>query len=335
MADRLEDEVFLRFSAPEQLHSDQGRQFESQLIQEVCKLLHITKTRTTSYHPQSDGLVEQFNRTILAMLATCAKSNPLDWEKHVRKVCMAYNRSVQASTGYTPFYLMFGRQARLPADVIYGTANTAEQSVTDYARTLRRKMENAFILAREHSLKQHHKQKELYDRKVHGKPFEKGDYIWLNSPMGRRGTSKKLHHPWTGPFKVLKRISDSTYRIQQLEGRKHRKIVHFDRLKLCPNNIRLEDSDGGLPSQDPNGLPSPLVSDHVLPIGHKLELLDVDQLCRHKLIRMIPLHWQHQLIHTQEGIQGETTVCPTDTMTLCHCTTFWIICDCFEKRGVM
>ena len=144
---------------------------------------------------------------MLAMLATCAKSNPLDWEKHVRKVCMAYNSSVQASTGYTPFYLMFGRQARLPADVIYGTANTAEQSVTDYARTLRRKMENAFILAREHSLKPHHRQKELYDRKVHGKPFEKGDYVWLNSPMGRRGTSKKLHHPWTGPFKVLTRIS--------------------------------------------------------------------------------------------------------------------------------
>ena len=59
-----------------------------------------------------------------------------------------------------------------------------------------------------------------------------------------------------------------------MEGRKHRKIVHFDRLKLCPNNIRLKDSGGGLPSQEPNGLPPPSVSDRVLPIGHKLELLD-------------------------------------------------------------
>ena len=105
VAEKLVDEIFLRFSAPEQLHSDQGRQFESQLMAEVCKLLQIHKTRTTPYHPQSDDLVERFNRTMLAMLSTCAKDNPLDWERHVRKVCMAYNTSVQASTGYTPFFL--------------------------------------------------------------------------------------------------------------------------------------------------------------------------------------------------------------------------------------
>ena len=108
IAEKLVDEVFLRFSTPEQLHSDQGRQFESQLLSEVCKLMHIHKTRTTPYYPQSDGLVERFNRDMLAVLATCAKDNPLDWEKHVRKVCIAYNTSVQMSTGYTPFFLMFG-----------------------------------------------------------------------------------------------------------------------------------------------------------------------------------------------------------------------------------
>ena len=83
-------------------------------MSEVCKLLHIHKTRTTPYHPQCDGLVERFNRTLLNMLATCASDHPFDWEKYIRKVCMAYNSSVQATTGYTPFYLMFGRQARLP-----------------------------------------------------------------------------------------------------------------------------------------------------------------------------------------------------------------------------
>ena len=226
VADKLVDEVFLRFSAPEQLHSDQGRQFESQLIQEMCKLLHISKTRTTPYHPQSDGLVERFNRILLAMLATCAKSNPLDWEKHVRKVCMAYNSSVQASTGYTPFYLMFGRQARLPADVIYGAPNITEQSqsVSDYARTLKGRMEDAFTLARQHSLKQHHRQKELYERKVHGKPFEKGEYVWLNSPMGQTGTSRKLHHPWTGPFKVLKEYLISPTGSRSWEGENIRRL---------------------------------------------------------------------------------------------------------------
>ena len=74
----LVNEMFFRFSPPEQLHSDQGRQFESELLAEVCKLLHIHKTRTTPYHPQSDGLVERFNRTRLTMLATSVQKHPFE-----------------------------------------------------------------------------------------------------------------------------------------------------------------------------------------------------------------------------------------------------------------
>ena len=71
VATKLVNELFCRFSIPEHLHSDQGRQFESAIIAEVCKLLKIEKTRTTPYHPQSDGVVERFNRTLLQMLSTC------------------------------------------------------------------------------------------------------------------------------------------------------------------------------------------------------------------------------------------------------------------------
>ena len=73
MARKLTDEFFFRYSIPEQLHSDQGRNFESQVIGEVCNLLGVDKTRTTPYHPQSDGLVERFNRTLLDMLATASQ----------------------------------------------------------------------------------------------------------------------------------------------------------------------------------------------------------------------------------------------------------------------
>lgn len=73
VADKLVSNVFLRFSPPEQLHSDQGRQFESALLQEICRCLGIHKTCTTPYHPQSDGLVERFNCTLLTMLTTTAK----------------------------------------------------------------------------------------------------------------------------------------------------------------------------------------------------------------------------------------------------------------------
>ena len=112
VARKLTDEFFCCFSVPEQLHSDQGRQFKAVVITEMCKLLHIEKTRTTPYHPQSDGLVERFNRTLGDMLVTAVEKHPFQWEEHVSKVVMAYNTSKQSTTGYSPFYLMFGREAR-------------------------------------------------------------------------------------------------------------------------------------------------------------------------------------------------------------------------------
>ena len=79
VAEKLVEEVFLRFLIPQQLHSDQGRQFESKIITEICRLLNINKTRTTPYHPQSNRLVERFNRILLDMLST--RDHPFDWEQ--------------------------------------------------------------------------------------------------------------------------------------------------------------------------------------------------------------------------------------------------------------
>ena len=104
VANKLTNEFFFRFSPAEQLHSDQGRQFESQVIAEVCKLLGIHKSCMTPYHPQSDGMVERFNRTLLNMLATTAEKHPFDWESQLRPLCLAYNTSVHPTTGYSPFF---------------------------------------------------------------------------------------------------------------------------------------------------------------------------------------------------------------------------------------
>ena len=78
VAKKLVDEVFCNFSLPNQLHSNQGRQFESDVIQEICTLLQIRKMRTTPYHPQSDGVVERVNRTLLDMIATFIQQHPLE-----------------------------------------------------------------------------------------------------------------------------------------------------------------------------------------------------------------------------------------------------------------
>ena len=121
VAVKLIDSMFCRYSIPEQVHSDMGAQFESKIIQAISKLLGINKTHTTPYHPQSDGLVERLNRTILSMLATTLDNHAGEWEDYLAKVCFAYNTSRQASTGYSPFYLMFGCKARIPLDIAFGS----------------------------------------------------------------------------------------------------------------------------------------------------------------------------------------------------------------------
>jgi transposase InsO family protein len=238
VANKLVDEMFCRFAIPEQLHSDQGRQFESELVQEVSRILQIHKTRTTPYHPQSDGLVERFNRTLLSMLATTVRGHPWDWENHLRKLCMAYNTSVHPSTGFTPFQLMFGRQARLPMDVVYGSPAHEPRSASQYAAQLKETLEQSYQTIREHSQSEAKRQKEVYSKKVHGNQFNQGDLVWLHSPVVPRGQSRKLHCPWTGPFKVVKRLSDAVYRIQDTRPKRKRSriVVHFDRLKPCTLN---------------------------------------------------------------------------------------------------
>ena len=171
VAEKLVEEVLCRFSIPEQLHSDQGRQFEGKLMQEVCKLLHINKTRTTAYHPQSDGVVERLNRTLLSMLAATVHEHPGDWDKKLRLVCMAYNTSVHQSTGFSPFFLLFGRQARLPVDLAYGTAPMEEMTTQEYVRNLRQTLEKAYSTVRNHTGAALERK---YDRKVHGDEYRGG-----------------------------------------------------------------------------------------------------------------------------------------------------------------
>ena len=130
VAQRLVDEFFLRFSYPEKLHSDQGRNFELAVITEICRLLGVDKSRTTPYHPLSDGLVETFNRTLLNMLATAVTDQPFESEQHLRRLCFPYNTSVHPATGYSPFALLFGRKARVPMDIVLGTVPPPAQTIT-------------------------------------------------------------------------------------------------------------------------------------------------------------------------------------------------------------
>ena len=112
-------EFICRFGIPKQLHTDQGKNFTSTLVKELCKHVGITKTRTTPYDPQSDGMVERFNRTLLNLLSIAVEEDEHNWDAQLPLTLLAYRTSVHEATNATPFYLTFGRDPVLPEDILF------------------------------------------------------------------------------------------------------------------------------------------------------------------------------------------------------------------------
>lgn len=136
----LFEDYISHHGVPQSLHTDQGRQFNSDLVKELCNRLGIHKTRTSPYHAMSDGMVERTNRTIKDQLAKYLYTRGGEWDDHLRQVEFAYNTTVHSSTKRTPFFLAHGRVAHLPADLLLGDSpglsNATPGTPSEYANSV-------------------------------------------------------------------------------------------------------------------------------------------------------------------------------------------------------
>ena len=168
VADAFLQDMVCRFGMPSVIHSDQGREFVKKVMQELCLLCGTHKTRTTPYHPESDGLVERFNRTLLMMLDMFAGENRDDWDDLLPAVMMAYRSSVHESMGYSPYRLMFGEECTLPMNVGLPRQDPdlPDPITNPYAVWVRYALEVAYDQVRRHSGQAVRRQKRLYDRRA-------------------------------------------------------------------------------------------------------------------------------------------------------------------------
>jgi hypothetical protein len=234
------EEIICRHSAPCQLLSDRGTAFLSNVVQEICDILGTKKVNTTAYHPQTDGLVERFNRTLIDMLAKVTNDNQLDWDVHIPYCLFAYRTAMQESVKESPFYLLYGREPRLPIDSEILARIRPYADEADYATQCSRLLKQAWQNAAQAIQKAQEKQKRDYDKNLATPPIEVGSIVFLYSPVTKPGLTSKLVKRWKGPFEVVS-LRDTTAQLRHLHQPRAKKVItHTNRLKLLPKEVPVE-----------------------------------------------------------------------------------------------
>ena len=235
-ADRVAEVMMTRFfvyhGVPETIHSDQGREFESELFSQLLKMCGIEKTRTSPYRPQSNGAVERVNRTLLNMLSAYVNERNDDWDEHLCFITMAYRSSVHSVTGCTPFSMLYGREMVLPIDLMYPSPQDfrCPQCGPEYVEWVRRALMSAHLFAREHSNAAILRQKKGYDSRSKEREYLKiGSYVRYYYPPEMQ--KSKFARPWLGPYEVIEKVTDVNYKIKSVAEPSKSRVVHFDTLK--------------------------------------------------------------------------------------------------------
>ena len=194
----LMDRVFCYLGTPIQILTDQGKNFESELFGELCRMMDIEKLRTTIYKPSTNGAVERFHRTLNSMIGKIIQENQRNWPNHI----------------------MYGRECRAPIDLVLGTIhdNNNTFSYNQFVQQLQEKMMYSYERVRKHLGIAAERRKRTYDLSVKPKRFEIGQRVWYYYPRRYRFKSPKWQKLYTGPHVVIKKLGDLNYVIKSCNG---------------------------------------------------------------------------------------------------------------------
>ena len=204
LAKILVNERVPMFGVPEALLSDRGTNLLSCLMQDVCKLLGMKKLNTTAHHPQCNGMVEMFNRTLKTMLRKHVSRFGMQWDTYLSGILWAYRNTPHSSTGEKPSFLLFGFDCRHPTEAAtLPTKQLNSTDITDYREELVLNLSSARALAAKSILKAQQNQKDQYDRHTNSSKLKVGDWILIHFPHEESGKYHTISRPWHGLYHIV------------------------------------------------------------------------------------------------------------------------------------
>ncbi|XP_076036537.1 uncharacterized protein LOC143022279 [Oratosquilla oratoria] len=222
---------FTQVGLPTVVQSDQGSNFISRLFNQVMESLGVRQSRSSAYHPQSQGVVERFHQTLKRVLRTFCIETGRDWDEGVDLLLFAIRDSVQESLGYSPFQLVFGHEVRGPLKVLKESwiSNEEETPLASYVPKFKEKLHLALSLAHSNLDCAQTKMKQQFDRshRAEDRYFAVGDQVLALLPLN----NLPLQSKYSGPYVVLERQGQANYVIHTPDRRKKRRLVHVNLLK--------------------------------------------------------------------------------------------------------
>ena len=246
-------EWFSKFGAPMRLHSDKGRDFESKVIEQLCKMYGVKKSRTTSYNPKGNGQTERFNRTMHNLLRSLPEQKKRKWPEFLPELVFVYNSTVHSSTGFSPYYLMYGRDPRMPRDMLPRVDEEeegTEGNPMNWVSQHQRRLQEAYQFA-SRRLEQAAKLRNLYaNRKAKDVPLYVGQRVIIKQHPPGRNKIQDVYGQRI--YKVLKQMEEKpVYLLEPADGMGEAKWVNRGQIRIYPVEDTIDDTTKDNPESDP------------------------------------------------------------------------------------
>ena len=263
MAKTLWDKFIVHYGLPEKILTDQGQNFESQLVADLCELTGVQKIQTSLYHLQTNGQCERFNSTLINMLGTLPKEKKSEWKNHIRTLVHAYNCTQNSATGFSPYYLMFGRQPCLPVDVALGLAphTITEPNTSKFIPKLREHTKWAYEKAETFQAKEAQRHKCNYDKRSRAAALEVGDTVLVHVTTFKG--CHKMQDRWENREYVVENRpypNIPVYVVCPREGEGYSQTLHRNYLLPINSNMGQDEADGSEGRVKNNISPTPAPS---------------------------------------------------------------------------